>query len=324
MYDSSHIVTTWAALLVLVLCQVGCEHKKDKLLFSSESASLDDYDFTDDDLDGIDPARITSELIPSGSTEKKIHVIYVKGDQSKLDTRLSDKGGISVLFSHGTGGNMLWYWYRVGYFESMGFNVLMYDYRGYGASEGKTTEENIYEDATAAYDYLAGQPGVGPIIAAGFSLGGSPTIWLCSDERSFDISACYTESSFSSADEFLQDLPKYKDNWYLDAQLPNAQMLEDVTLPFMMFHGTEDQLVLPENAHRLWASVKGNNPLNRFYLVEGAAHANVPIPSYSNDDDPAEYSHPTELPSNLLEEFEQGYKTKVTDFIVEALNAEAR
>lgn len=222
----------------------GCV-KLDGFLFDSQGASLDDYDFTSDALDGIAPDRITSELVPSGEGGDLMHVIYVERDVAKLDPRLDPADDITVVFSHGNTGNMLRYWYRVGYFEDMGFNVLMYDYRGYGASGGTTTEGHIYVDVETAYDYVKEKHDAGAVFSVGYSLGGAPAIHLCSPESGREVAACFTESAFASVDELVKsgtdyDLPG---SWLADARFDNASHIADVTVPFMIMHGTADATV---------------------------------------------------------------------------------
>jgi uncharacterized protein len=306
------------ALLALALL-AGCV-KLDSFLFDSQGAKLSDYDFTSDALDGIDPSRITSELVPVGGSGDLMHVIWVERDVKELDPRLDPADGITVVFSHGNTGNMLRYWYRVGYFEDMGFNVLMYDYRGYGASTGTTTEAHVYEDAETAYDYARKRRGAGAVISVGYSLGGAPAIHLCSPSSGREAAACFTESAFASVDELVKsgtdyDLPG---SWLADSGFDNASHIATVTVPFMIMHGTADATVDYRQSRILWRAVAGNNPLNRFYRVEGATHHNVPVPSYDGDEEPREFSHPDEMPPALHREFEV-YKKRIVDFVVDAM-----
>ena len=294
--------------------------KLDFFLYDSGEASLDDYDFTSEDLDGIPPDRITSELIPVGDSGDEMHVIFVKRDVSKLDSRFSPDDGLTVVYSHGNYLNMLQYFYRLSYWEDMGFNVLMYDYRGYGASSGETNENNIYEDVETAYDYAAAQDGVGLLFAVGRSMGGAPTIYLCSDEADRDLAACFVESTFSGTDQLVDDAANFDlvGSWFVDTAFDSVGRIADIDTPFLIMHGTKDQTVDFSNGERLWDAVEGNNPANRFYKVEGATHRNLPMPSYDGDIEPREYSHPDELPPDLHAEYEV-YKGRFLDFLVEAL-----
>lgn len=312
-------VTHWVLLALGIYFTAGCQRNADNLLFSSEPASLKDYDFTKPRLDGIDPSRIESFLTPSGDNGARIHVIYVSRDAKKLDPRLDPEARITVLFSHGTGGNMLWYWYRLAYFEDMGFNVVMYDYRGYGASEGVTTESHLYEDVATVYDYLTERSDVGAIVAAGFSMGGAPTLWLCNSQDR-PVAACITESTFEDARSFMEDHVKdgALNEWQLESEMDNLSRVSTLTLPYLLLHGRLDEVVSVYHGEDLWAAAADRNPLNRSYFVQGAGHDTVPMPSYTGRG-PSEYSHPDELPRALREEFDSGYKTWLNDFLADAL-----
>lgn len=305
-------------MLVLVI-NTGCV-KLDFFLWDGAPATLEEYDFAADEFDGIPPERITSELIPVGDGGDEIHVLFVARDETKLDPALDAGKGITVLFSHGRYYNMLKYVYRLGYWEDMGFNVLMYDYRGYGASSGETTEANMYEDVVAAYDYAVAQPGVGTIISVGYSLGGPPAVFLCSKESGREVAACIVEATFSSVDQ-MADMAGYYDfesSWFADTEFDTAGRAADIDLPFMVLHGTADKRIDLAHGERIWSAVKDNHPANRFHKVDGATHNNIPVPSYEVDDEPREYSHPDELPANLHAEFED-YKGWIVDFLVDGI-----
>lgn len=311
-----------AVTLILVLAVIAgtpsCV-KLDFFLFAGESADLEDYDFESEKYDGIDPARISSELIPVGEAGEEIHVIFIERDVSKLDPRLDPDDGLTVVFSHGNLENMLKYIYRLGYWEDMGFNVLMYDYRGYGASSGETTEHNVYEDVEAAYDHAVAQPGVGLVVAAGYSMGGAPTIWLCSEGSGRDVAACFVESTFTGTDQLVDDSAYYdfEGSWFVDTAFDNVGRIGHIDTPFLIMHGDRDPTVDVTNGRRLWKAAKDNHPANRYFEVDGATHRNVPLPSYQGPE-PREYSHPDELPADLRDEL-RIYQDRILDFVVDAI-----
>lgn len=84
-----------------------------------------------------------------------------------------DGGCGAVLFLHGNAGNLSSQAGFAGAFHRHGLDVLVVDYRGYGASEGRASEQGLYLDAAAAYAYLRQERGVPPreILLAGHSLG---------------------------------------------------------------------------------------------------------------------------------------------------------
>ena len=59
-----------------------------------------------------------------------------------------------LLFFHGNGGNLSHRIEKISFFHSLGFNVFIMDYRGYGESSGSPSEQGLYKDAQSSYDYL--------------------------------------------------------------------------------------------------------------------------------------------------------------------------
>ena len=60
----------------------------------------------------------------------------------------------TILFCHGNGGNIAHRLDSIHVFNKLGLNCFIFDYRGYGDSQGKLSEEGTYHDATAAYNWL--------------------------------------------------------------------------------------------------------------------------------------------------------------------------
>ena len=86
-----------------------------------------------------------------------------------------DKDAPTILFCHGNGGNMTHRLDTVNFFYEMKINCFIFDYRGYGKSEGKPTEEGTYMDVSAAYKWLTRTRKIHArdVIIFGRSLGGS-------------------------------------------------------------------------------------------------------------------------------------------------------
>jgi pimeloyl-ACP methyl ester carboxylesterase len=291
----------------------------DGFLFQGDPASLDDYDFTREDLNGIDPARITSTRIPSGGGQ--IHVVYISRDETELPSGMESTPPVTIVYSHGNSANIKFYWYRAAYLEDMGFNVLLYDYRGYGASTGEANEENIYEDAVSAYEYALQREPNGVIISYGYSMGGAPAIYLCSNENNAHPVACITESTFAGT-QYMVDSSGYHlpSDWLMETEFPSAERARQITLPFMIMHGTDDEVVGFGHSAVLWDSLWQNNPLNRYYRVEGAGHRNLPIPSWRSTSQNLDiFSHPDELPQKYRPDY-LTYKERIVSFVSDVLN----
>jgi fermentation-respiration switch protein FrsA (DUF1100 family) len=102
-----------------------------------------------------------------------------------------------LLFCHGNAGNISHRLESIKIFHSLNLSVLIFDYRGYGKSEGRPTEKGTYRDADAAWDYLLNVKGKSPknIILFGRSLGGAVAAELALRKNPAGL---IIESSFKS------------------------------------------------------------------------------------------------------------------------------
>jgi uncharacterized protein len=158
----------------------------------------------------------------------------------------------TVIFCHGNGGNMGNYLNTVLVHHSLGLNVLIFDYRGYGESEGETTEEGTYKDAEAAWRYLVEDRRVPPesIILHGRSLGGSIAAWLAERHHS---RALILESSFTSfPDRGQQIMPFVPMRLIARFQYNTLEAVEKVTYPVLVIHSRQDETIPFSHAERLY------------------------------------------------------------------------
>lgn len=180
----------------------------------------------------------------------------------------------SVVYCHGNGGNIGG---RVPHVEAMhelGLNVLIFDYRGYGDSDGKPSEQGTYADAEAAYDFLAARPEVDPerIVIWGRSLGGAVALYLATKRESKGL---VLESTFTSLSDVGKSLyPFLPVKAVLRFDYPSAERIVtlDDTLPILIAHAEEDSIVPYSHGQRLYDLAPDNK---RFVELRGdhnAAH----------------------------------------------------
>ena len=149
----------------------------------------------------------------------------------------------TVLFSHGNAGNISGRLETLRILNSLNLNVLIYDYQGYGNSEGKSSEETTYQDAMAAWDFLNQNKQIpaAEIILMGRSLGGAVSAWLASKTKP---AALILESTFTSAEELAAELyPIFPVRLLMKFDYPTAEYLKEISTPLLVAHSKEDQLV---------------------------------------------------------------------------------
>ncbi len=172
----------------------------------------------------------------------------------------------TILFSHGNAEDIGFSDSFSNDFVKNGFAVLVYDYRGYGTSEGSPTEENAYRDIDAAYEYLTEELKIPPekIIAHGRSLGGAVAIDLAARKK---IGGLIVESAFVSAFRFLTKFPPAPFD-----KFKNLAKIKNINSPVLFIHGRNDQLIPIWHGEKLFA--EANEPKFSFWIEE-AGHNNV-------------------------------------------------
>lgn len=157
-----------------------------------------------------------------------------------------------ALFSHGNAGNIADRIESIGLLRDLGFDVLAYDYGGYGRSTGRPGEARIYADARACWGYLTETRGVAPgkILLFGRSLGAAPTCQLATEVKP---GAVIIESAFLSTGAMARELfPFLPPRLPLRHRLDNASKIGDVNAPLLIVHSPDDEIIPYEHGRRLY------------------------------------------------------------------------
>ncbi len=158
----------------------------------------------------------------------------------------------TILLCHGNGGNIAYTLDSIITFNELGLNCLIFDYRGYGASQGKPTEEGTYIDVQAAYDWLIKEKKLQPsdIILCGKSLGGSIAAHLASN---VDARGLIIESSFTSYADIGQKFYPYMPvRLFARYGFKTRDYLKKVNCPVLIIHSRSDEIVPFELGLRLY------------------------------------------------------------------------
>jgi len=164
----------------------------------------------------------------------------------------------TVLFCHGNGGNIVHRLDSINIFYKLGLNCFIFDYRGYGESEGQPSEEGTYLDARAAYKWLTEEKKVSPknIIVFGRSLGGSIAAQLAAK---VEVRALVVESTFTSyVDIGRKFYPYMPVRWFARFSYETIDYIKEVHYPVMIIHSRSDELVPFEFGMELY--VAANEP----------------------------------------------------------------
>lgn len=158
----------------------------------------------------------------------------------------------SILFCHGNAGNISHRIDSIRIFHELGFSVLIFDYRGYGKSGGKPSENGTYLDAEAAWDYLTTIKKVTPekIILFGRSLGSAVAAETALRKKA---GALIIESGFTTLSElgsvFYPYLPV---RLILKYKYSTVDKVNDIKIPKLFIHSPGDQIVPFEQGKELF------------------------------------------------------------------------
>jgi len=210
--------------------------------------------------DGLEDVWIEHRSRASGSTVT-LHGLWMAHENPRAPV---------VLYLHGSRRNVETNLFRMQQIREYGFSVLGVDYRGFGLSTNELpSETGAYEDATAAWRWLAQHHPERPRFIYGHSLGGAIAIDLAS--RMHDAAGLIVEGTFTSIPAVFETL---RWGWLpisalITQRFDSLDKIADVRAPVLVVHGTADRLILPSLGRTLFEHASAPK---RFVLVEGGTH----------------------------------------------------
>lgn len=210
--------------------------------------------------------------------------------RSKDGTRLSGwfipavgepKG--TVIHFHGNAQNMTAHFGFVFWLPSHGFNLFVFDYRGYGKSEGTPDRYGVYKDSLAALNYIAARPGIDHdrLLVLGQSLGGANAVAAVGSRPPGAVRAVVIDSAFASYREIVRgkiavipilSLLRTPLSYLLigNALSPDTVIATIAPTPLLIIHGTSDSVVPYTHGKRLFELAREPK---QFWTIEGGEHA---------------------------------------------------
>lgn len=176
----------------------------------------------------------------------------------------------TVLLAHGNGGNISHRLDRTLFLQSkLGAAVLLFDYRGYGKSEGSPDEEGTYRDARAAHRWLVEDKRVAAdsLVLFGESLGSAVALDLA---LSRPCRALVLESPFASIPAMARAVYPFLPLWPLvRTRYDNEAKVPRLAVPLLVLHGDRDEVVPLAQGRRVFEAAPEPK---RFFTIPGAGH----------------------------------------------------
>ncbi|HLL73558.1 MAG TPA: alpha/beta hydrolase [Pyrinomonadaceae bacterium] len=174
----------------------------------------------------------------------------------------------TLLFLHGNAGNLSHRYDIIDELVKLPVNVFIIDYRGYGKSEGRPSEQGLYADARAAWDYLTTVRGIPPasIVLFGESLGGAVAIDLASK-----VQACglIVQSSFTSIADMAAEVMPLAPRFLIRTKMDSLSKIAHVSCPKLFIHSEADDVIPYRLGRRLFDAAHAPK---QFYEVKNAPH----------------------------------------------------
>ena len=248
------VIATMVMIVLVLVSFVGCiGFWQDQLIFFPDTIDEDE------------------DLSWTGASEE----IFVDvEDGARIHGLFFDSQGPStgvVLYFHGNAGSVA-SWYRTALkLTEYDVDVFLIDYRTYGKSTGDLSEQGLYLDGKAAYNYLI-ERGYAPdsIVVHGRSLGSAIASSVAAE---YPVGALILETPFVSLMGLVEELyPFLMPRRLLRYELDNHGRVADIDAPTWVVHGTDDEVIPLSHGRRVFEALPNGWKMT---VIEHGRHNNL-------------------------------------------------
>ncbi len=236
----------------------------------------------------IQPVQLTS-------MENKIYGFFVYPDGL---SEHSLENQVTIIYCHGSGENINRYWGRVELLWEIGYKIFIFDYQGYGKSEGSPSAVGCYSDGEAALDYCRSRNDVdeNKIVYFGSSLGSFIATYLACDVKyplGLILEVPLSSVSAITREGTVLNIPG---SYVVEADFDNEKRITKVESPILIIYGKNDDTAVPERHAEV--------------LIDLLEKANKDFESYEAD------ANHDDIPEKMGDE----YGRIINDFIIKIFN----
>lgn len=189
-----------------------------------------------------------------------VHALHFKAKKAK---------GI-VFYVHGNAGSLQDWGGLSSLYVSLGYDLFMFDYRGFGKSDGKITHEaQFFQDVQFLYDYVKGLYPESKIIVEGFSIGTATASKIARDNAPRQL---VLKAPYYSLPHLIKSKYAFLPSFLLKYKFLTISFLKKVSCPVTIFHGTIDELIPVTNAEYLAKEV----PSVELIILPECLHNDIP------------------------------------------------
>ena len=212
-------------------------------------------------------SRAASSLAGLGGEELAVET----SDGERLDACWIPARGAAiahVLYCHGNGGDLADRAPHARLLADAGFDVVLFDYRGYGRSSGRPSEDGTYRDARAVREAVARRPGVDQrrLFYLGESLGGAAALALAVESPPAGL---ILQAAFTSVRDIAAVHNPFVPRAVVPDAYPSLRLIRDLRAPLLVLHGARDDIVPVSHGEALFAAAPEPK---RLHVFAGAGH----------------------------------------------------
>lgn len=225
-------------------------------IVSIAHAGLDNFFYHPDNKVYATPKKdgyVFEEVVFSSKDKTELSGWFIPAKGKALGT---------VIHFHGNAQNMSAHYTYVSWLPASGFNLFVFDYRGYGQSKGKLSRKGVYEDSVAAVEYIKARTDIdqSKIILFGQSLGGANAIAVAGEKQFEGIVGVVSESAFSTYKSVATEhagIYKPLAPLFIGNQFSPKKSVGKISpTPLLIIHSTHDSVVSYKHAGKLFKAAK--------------------------------------------------------------------
>jgi hypothetical protein len=227
-------------LIVYVLICVVLYFLQEKLIFFPQKLSKE-YRFSFD--------QPFEELFIKAKDKTQLNGLLFKATNTK---------GL-VFYLHGNAGALNTWGEVAGTYTTLGYDVFLLDYRGYGKSEGRmTSQRQLFEDVQTAYNEMKKRYREDSITVLGYSLGTGPAAWLASENSPKRL---ILQAPYYSLTDMMRHYYRIVPTFILNYPLQTNAYIQKCSMPVVLFHGDHDEVIYYGSSLKLKAVMKPTDTL---------------------------------------------------------------
>ncbi len=175
-----------------------------------------------------------------------------------------------IFYLHGNAGNLSGWGDVAGFYNELGYDVFIPDYRGYGKSTGSVEDEKqVLSDMSQCFKTISKNYTGDKITIVGYSIGTGIAAFLASKEK---VHALILEAPYFNFSELADSKAPYFPDGLKKFTFATNEWLPKAKCPVIIFHGDNDQLIPVSNTFRLQKLLKSSGS---FYLLKAQGHIGI-------------------------------------------------